>query len=164
MHLPPSRKSWQPPEPTPASDSQTTPKPQETLTHQFLLAAATFSYTLSRDSTCRNSKFAGSGLDSWTYLAAYHNLVKPEFPIETSRLCFIDFSCPGHIEFATRAGPSEITRLPATADRPSLRRCARCPDDLQGSIERELKGLIFFLTHWVCTSKASSPRLDSHKY
>jgi hypothetical protein len=69
-----------------------------------LLAAKTFSYTLSRDSTCRNSKFAGSGLDSWTYLAAYHNPVEPEFPAEASRLCFVDFSRPGHIEFATRAG------------------------------------------------------------
>src|SRR5450759_3077838 len=36
--------------------------------------------------------------------------------------------------------------------------------DLQGSIEEELKGMVLFLTHWVCTSKASSPRPNPHKY
>jgi hypothetical protein len=36
--------------------------------------------------------------------------------------------------------------------------------DLQGSIERKLKGLILFLTHGVCTSKASSPLLNPHRY
>jgi hypothetical protein len=32
------------------------------------------------------------------------------------------------------------------------------------AIERELKGLILNLAHWVCTSKASSPRSNLHKY
>jgi len=36
--------------------------------------------------------------------------------------------------------------------------------DLQGSIERELKGLVLFLTHWVCTSGAYSLRSNPHKH
>jgi len=36
--------------------------------------------------------------------------------------------------------------------------------NLQGSIERELKGLVLFVTHWVWTSKACRLRLDRHKY
>src|SRR5712692_5405464 len=36
--------------------------------------------------------------------------------------------------------------------------------DLQGSIERELKWLILFLTHWVLTSRASSSRSHRHEY
>jgi hypothetical protein len=36
--------------------------------------------------------------------------------------------------------------------------------DLQGSIERELKGLILFLTHGVCTSRAVSPHSNPHKH
>ncbi len=36
--------------------------------------------------------------------------------------------------------------------------------DLQRSIEGELKGLALFLTHVVCTSKASSPRSNPHEY
>jgi len=36
--------------------------------------------------------------------------------------------------------------------------------DLQGSIERELKGLVLLLTHGVFTSEASSLRLDPHKH
>jgi hypothetical protein len=35
--------------------------------------------------------------------------------------------------------------------------------DLQGSIKRELKGLVLFLTHWVYTSEASSLRSNPHK-
>ncbi len=34
----------------------------------------------------------------------------------------------------------------------------------QRRVERELKGLILFLTHGVCTSETSSLRLDLHKY
>jgi len=30
---------------------------------------------------------------------------KPEFPIWTSVWCIVRFSCPGHNQFATRAGP-----------------------------------------------------------
>jgi hypothetical protein len=36
--------------------------------------------------------------------------------------------------------------------------------DLQGSIERELKGLVLFVTRRVCTSEASSLRSNPHKY
>jgi len=36
--------------------------------------------------------------------------------------------------------------------------------DLQVGIEQELKGLILFLTHVVCTSEAYSLRLDPHKH
>jgi hypothetical protein len=36
--------------------------------------------------------------------------------------------------------------------------------NLQGNIERELKGLVLFLTQWVWTSKACRLRLDRHKY
>jgi hypothetical protein len=36
--------------------------------------------------------------------------------------------------------------------------------NLQGSIERELKGLVLLLTQWVWTSKACRLRLDRHKY
>src|SRR5260370_22886293 len=37
--------------------------------------------------------------------------VCPEFPIWTSGLCIVSFSCPRHNEFATRARPSEVTRF-----------------------------------------------------
>jgi hypothetical protein len=36
--------------------------------------------------------------------------------------------------------------------------------DLQRGVERELKGLILLLTHWLYTSKVSSLRLDPHEY
>jgi hypothetical protein len=36
--------------------------------------------------------------------------------------------------------------------------------DLQGSIKRELKGLVLFLTHWVYTPEPSSLRSHPHKY
>jgi hypothetical protein len=49
------------------------------------------------------------------------------------------------------AGRSEVTREPLPA-------AGRLEIDLQGSIERELKGLVLFLTHRVLTSGASSAR------
>ncbi len=35
--------------------------------------------------------------------------------------------------------------------------------DLQRGVERELKGLVWRLTHWVCTSTASSSRSNPHR-
>jgi hypothetical protein len=37
---------------------------------------------------------------------------QPEFPIWTSNLCIVCFSCPGHDEFATRAPPSKFSGCP----------------------------------------------------
>jgi len=48
-------------------------------------------------------------------------------------------------------GRAELTREP-------LRAARRLEIDLQGSIERGLKGLVLFLTHRVLTSGASSAR------
>ena len=42
---------------------------------------------------------------------------------------------------------------------------SRCLEiDLQGSIKRELKGLVLFLTRWVYTPESSSLRSHPHKY
>jgi hypothetical protein len=47
----------------------------------------------------------------------------------------------------------------AHQDEAAIRRDARPLEiDLQRSVERELKWLLFSLTHWVLTSRASSSR------